>query len=1351
MQFKTLKLFRPVPNIIIPPAGIDGKNVCFAVITENHRFLDGFRFMGIKQAQVRNVFIPTTKKPRTMLTSEYKKELMTHGLRPFKGFFGNYSKMVGKNFYLDLSGFVNYSLAKYNIKEFGTGRGLAFMQNVLSTIGGIPEDSFQRVLLYSVDLNAPVRQNIRKRKIFSIYMQILRASKEGISAPFDKLLVFVYGHSGSRFMLLYDKEYPINVSRIRAVLMKLVGDSPEDIEDSETETIADDSMDVIPEELPNTQKLNIKDAVRTLISSDPTYSKLDSDKADPTEMISASIVYNVTGDPDKAKTVAKMIKNKPEEEKQREVKKLISSYSKNILPMPKAESASTNEIVKIANPGNLVDNKVPNHILEKRKRDFSELLKEDLVDVFKPLENADIPLKVTNINVKTIKDPVSELRQTLKDRYSLTLTDPDGKVHNVHIDIPHLTENGIFLINGQPRILVNQLIAYPIFFFKPYLGRFESSYSVINIHSKRLARTSYLMMRMAGYNLPLIMFLGYKLGFDETMKLFGVMYEFTGKVEDSFRLPDGTYIRFHTDTDVGRELVQSFKYSQAYFPKGTPKVTETEFWRSALIKAVGTRNCTHSIDSIWRYIVTPIAREILKSKGDPTTLPEIIKYISEEVVKGTVDDRNSLDKLRIRSSEVFTHTIQKQVLAAYSEYLAKKLGGDEEARLSINATKAWSEVVNSPNVQQLETVNPLEELSMMTRVTPVGIGGIPDKRALPTNAMNIHYTYYGNIDPLETPDSGMVGIQQHLTVGAAIANSRGTFMIKDQNMVKPTEILSVCPAMVPYVESNDGCRVLFGASQSKQAIPLVNAQFPAVQSGYESILTPLLSDNFVKKSPVDGKVTAIEKNLIIVEDKEGKKHTIETGPRILRSGGGKHGLSVFKPVVKIGQNIKKTQILAEGSSIKDGMIANGINLLCAFMPWKGYNFEDGVVISESAAKKFTSIHTEEKSVYLEEDDDVVFVANIGDNLEKGGILLTYAKSAYDIESFKHARTEGGTVINIEVYSNLEEIPEKLNPIYEEFKRHFIMVNGKYPTGTFREKDKKVEGILVKFVIKQELSLTKGDKMNNRHGNKGVVSIVEKDDNMPITPWGERVDMVYWPLGIANRMNSGQLAEAHTGLIAKKLAEIIIKKSRDEFIKIYQRVLDLLDGTDNKEYSKNIIQKLQSVSNQQYDKIVDQIKNDGFLPIIVPPFKSPPRKDIIDALGVIGLKPHYPMELPEFKIKTSPVGVGVVFVQKLEHMSGKKLASRGVGPYVSTTLSPTAGKRRGGGQKIGESDLYGLLSWDCPVLIDEFFGPMSGDHITKNEMVAEIVQTGTTEFRQPKTNPVKERLGAFMLAIHLESE
>lgn len=1355
MQFKNLKLFRPVNDIMIPPAGVDGKHVCLAFMAENHRFLDAFRFMRIKQSQVRNVFVPTTMKPRTYLTPQYRKLLLGHKLRPIKGMFGVYDEMIGKNFYLDLSNIINYSIKKFRLKKFSTGRASMMVGNIINTLIGVPEDSFHRVLVYSVNLDGAINPNIRMRKIFPAYMQLFEASRTEGFPPFDKFLLFFYDHSGGRFILLYDKEQPIKITRIRNILLKLETTDEDELEREEKDQIADEVITKTYgiDEVSDENKKEIGDAVRNFISSDPSLVNAKVDTIDPNELATAAIAYHITGDVDKAKTIAKNIKGKEETTRKVETRKLIRTFSDNLIPRPKAVSVAKDPIVKMAKPENLVDHQVPYHILEKRKKDFSELLKKDLIDTFKPLEKEELFLKVKKVNIKPIKDSVSELKQTLKDRYIVELEDDLGRAHKVEIDLPHLTDDGTFLINGQPKVLVNQLIAYPIFFFKPYHGRFETSYATINVSSKRLKKTSYLQMYLSGYKLPIISFFGYKIGFDETMKMFKIKYEVHDeKREGALRLSDGKYVSFMTDDPTGKEVVESFKFAMASFPKGSIVLNDINFWRNVIINDVGTRNCIYPIDQVWKYIVTPISAEVLRSKGDPTTLNGILKYICDEVVKGTVDDRNSLDKQRIRTSEVFTHQIQKQIIAAYNEYLSKRLGGDDTARISISPTKAFSDVTNSQNVQQLESITPLEELSMMTRITPVGIGGIPDKRALPSKAMNTHYTYYGNIDPLETPDGPMVGIQQHLTVGAAIANARGTFTIKDRSMTKPTELVSVGPAMVPFVESNDGCRVIMGTGQSKQAIPLVDPEPPAVQSGYESILTPLLSDNFIKKCPVDGTVVSVDPDLIIIkDDKTGKKIPIDTKSRVIKSGAGKHGLSVFKTELEAGEKVKKGDILAEGANIKDGIISNGRNLLTAYMSWKGYNFEDGVVISESTASKYVSIHTVEEKIYLEEDDDVIFIANVGDEIKKGGILLTYAKAVYDVETYRHLRSDGGIISSIEVYVNTENVPENLKSVYDSFKKYFVAMNGSYPQGTFKEKGEKIEGILVKFTMKQHLVLGKGDKMNNRHGNKGVVAIVEKDENMPVTPWGERVDLVLNTLGVPGRMNTGQICELHTGLIAKNLANKAIELPRNRFTSLYQRVLILLDGTDNKEYSKATIQKIKSMSDNQYKKLIGQIKTRGFIPIIAVPFKSPTRENILNALTILGLKPRYPLKLKEFNITTDPVAIGYIYMQKLEHMSAKKIASRGIGPYVSTTLAPTAGRKHGGGQKMGENDLYGLLSWDTPILIDELFGPLSSDHVTKNEMVSEIIQNGKTEFKQYKTNPVKDRLAAYMLASHLESE
>ena len=137
--------------------------------------------------------------------------------------------------------------------------------------------------------------------------------------------------------------------------------------------------------------------------------------------------------------------------------------------------------------------------------------------------------------------------------------------------------------------------------------------------------------------------------------------------------------------------------------------------------------------------------------------------------------------------------------------------------------------------------------------------------------------------------------------------------------------------------------------------------------------------------------------------------------------------------------------------------------------------------------------------------------------------------------------------------------------------------------------------------------------------------------------------------------------------------------------------------------------------------------------------------------MLGLKPAYPLKLEEYNVKTEPVAIGYVYMQKLEHLSEKKMSSRGVGSYVSKTLAPTAGKRRGGGQKVGEYDMYSLLAWDAPHVIDEFFGPLSSDHTAKNQMIYEVIQNGETNMQKTTMNPVKDQLTQMMLAIHLESE
>jgi len=364
-------------------------------------------------------------------------------------------------------------------------------------------------------------------------------------------------------------------------------------------------------------------------------------------------------------------------------------------------------------------------------------------------------------------------------------------------------------------------------------------------------------------------------------------------------------------------------------------------------------------------------------------------------------------------------------------------------------------------------------------------------------------------------------------------------------------------------------------------------------------------------------------------------------------------------------------------------------------------------------------------------------------------------TAYDAVSHQHLRGDYGTIVKIEVFSNVSEkrIPKLLFPIYKQFRKYYEKIHGEYPIGEFLEDDEKFKGIKVNFYINQTLVLKKGDKLNNRHFNKGVISVIEKPENMPVTPWGERIQMIYNPLAIANRMITGQLMEGYCGLISKYLFKEMEKSNRKNFLSLLKMVLPLLDGTKDKMYSTSVIKYFSSISDEQYNKIIQghKTKNYEFFPIIVPPFYSPKRENILEALKVCGLKPAYPLYLPKYGRKTNPVSVGYIYVNKLEHISEKKIHTRSTGTYKQSTLTPVAGKKRGGGQQFGEYETYSLLAWDCPIILDEFHGPLSSDHVTKNEMISEIIKTGETTFRYAKTDPVRETFTALMLAIHVKTK
>ena len=286
---------------------------------------------------------------------------------------------------------------------------------------------------------------------------------------------------------------------------------------------------------------------------------------------------------------------------------------------------------------------------------------------------------------------------------------------------------------------------------------------------------------------------------------------------------------------------------------------------------------------------------------------------------------------------------------------------------------------------------------------------------------------------------------------------------------------------------------------------------------------------------------------------------------------------------------------------------------------------------------------------------------------------------------------------------------------------------------------------------QELKIEMGDKLANRFGAKGIISLVKKKELMPKTPWGDYVDIIVNPLGILGRANIGQLFELYTGLISKDLSIRISKlNNREQILNLIKRVYTILDSSKNKEFSTRLLKNLSSLSDREFLTLVSQIRTSGFSPIIIPPFQAPKQDQIRQALRSLGLESGYQLFLPDFGVKTSSkVPVGYMYFTALEHKAEAKIYGRSTGPVVTKTGQPTSGKRREGGQRLGEADTYSLISYNCPTLLSELMGPLSDDIKVKNEIITEIIQSGNATYRNATVSPVRDLLDSYFISLFLE--
>ena len=495
--------------------------------------------------------------------------------------------------------------------------------------------------------------------------------------------------------------------------------------------------------------------------------------------------------------------------------------------------------------------------------------------------------------------------------------------------------------------------------------------------------------------------------------------------------------------------------------------------------------------------------------------------------------------------------------------------------------------------------------------------------------------------------------------------------------VSPRQIVSVATAMIPFLENDDATRALMGSNMQRQAVPLLVPEAPIVGTGME--YKAAHDSGVVVLSKQDGVVEKVAGDRIVVKDTLGERHTYKLS-KFARSN---QGTCINqRPRVKAGQVIEKGDLLADGPSTEMGEIGLGRNVLIGFMTWEGYNYEDAVLISEKLVKEdvYTSIHIEEfeseaRETKLGPEEITRDIPNIGDDavkdLDEDGIIRIGAEvRAGDILVGK-VTPKGETDLTAE--------ERLLRAIFGEKAREVRDTSLRVPHGeggivvdvkifTRENKDELSPGVneMVRVYIAQKRKISVGDKMAGRHGNKGVVSRILREEDMPFMPDGTPLQIVLNPLGVPSRMNLGQVLEVHLGMAAKALG--------------WHVATPVFDGATEEDIEE----------------------------LLVKAGKRPDGKTILYD-GRTG----EPFE--------NPVTVGYMYFLKLHHLVDNKMHARSVGPYSLVTQQPLGGKAQFGGQRFGEMEVWALEAYGAANTLQEILTVKSDDIVGRVKTYEAIVK------------------------------
>jgi DNA-directed RNA polymerase subunit beta len=759
-----------------------------------------------------------------------------------------------------------------------------------------------------------------------------------------------------------------------------------------------------------------------------------------------------------------------------------------------------------------------------------------------------------------------------------------------------------------------------------------------------------------------------------------------------------------------------------------------------------------------RYDLGRVGRYKLNKKFDYDQVHKTHTLIPEDIIntitfltqvyigERNVDDIDHLGNRRIRSAgELLTNHLK--VAFTRMERIAKERMSLKEADtirpqdlISIKPIVATiKEFFGSSQLSQfMDQVNPLAELTHKRRLNALGPGGLSRDRA-GFEVRDVHYTHYGRMCPIETPEGPNIGLIVSLAnytrvneygfletpyrkvAGGVVTNeieflsaideekyyiAQATSRIDDKGKfrekliparkggdyitrkakdiqymdVSPKQIISVSTSLIPFLEHDDANRALMGSNMQRQAVPLLRPEPPRVGTGMER--KTAFDSGVAVAAWRAGKVEYVSSEKIVIKPDKGKADELDVYPLIKFQRTNQDTCFSQKPIVAPGQKIKDREVIADGPATYNGELALGVNVLVAFMPWNGYNYEDAILISEKLVRedRYTSIHIKEFAIEVREtklgpEKITRDIPNASDNslehLDEEGIIRIGAE------------VKSGSILvgKVTPKSETDSTPEfkLLNSIFGEKAKDVRDTSLRVPHGIEgtvidvqslkrAEGDELNPGVeeVVKILIATKRKLQEGDKMAGRHGNKGVIARVLPEEDMPFMEDGTPVDLVLNPLGVPSRMNLGQIMETELGWAGYRLGEWyatpVFESATNEMIEEKLKAADL-----------PVNSKVSLFDGQTGE-----------------PFEN-------------------------------PVTVGYIYMMKLHHLVDDKMHARSTGPYSLVTQQPLGGKAQFGGQRLGEMEVWALEAYGAANTLQELLTIKSDDMSGRAKIYESIVK------------------------------